>query len=139
MYSARCLGAMLSWPRSSLPDGPTGRWGPWRSLPASLLPSSNSLNIFVSHSGSSGVASGGVGGVLSTALCTPTPAAISGLARAGKETRMSCSDCISSTTSPSAMKATSSASVGSKPSSNSEAGAASATSLFRAPPLPTHC
>eukprot|EP00964_Phaeocystis_antarctica_P052665 scaffold30850_cov73-Phaeocystis_antarctica.AAC.2 len=147
--SARCLGVMLSWPRSRLSGGPTSRWGSWRSHPAPLLPSSNSLSISVSHLWSGGVASGGVGGVLSTASCTLwattrcratlTPATISGLARAGGESKMSCSDCNSSTTSTSAMKADSSAAVGSEPSSNPEAGAASATSSFRAPPFPSHC
>ena len=50
-------------------------------------------------------------------------------ARVGGAPKMSCSDCISSTTSSSARKAASSAAVGSEPSFNSEAGAMSAASL----------
>ena len=54
-----------------------------------------------------------------------------GFARAGGEPKMSCSDCVSSSTSSSARKAASSAAVGSEPSFNPEAGVVSATpSLF---------
>eukprot|EP00964_Phaeocystis_antarctica_P009768 scaffold5316_cov67-Phaeocystis_antarctica.AAC.2 len=88
-----------------------------------------SKNISVNHSGSDSFASGGIGVIL-TASCSPwattrcratlTPVAISGLARAGRQPKVSCSACISSISSSSAMKAASSAAVISEPSSNPE-------------------